>query len=98
MRTRASSIWITSHSDSDYPPLFFSGTSRGVHGNEAIVEGLVRMGWSGVVRWQFVSFLFWFSLRQCQPLIGTGPGINLWRSYAVEVCIIVLTPPSLPHR
>ena len=47
--------------DYPYPPLFFSGTSRGVNGNEALVEGLVRMGWDGVVRWQFVGSLVFVS-------------------------------------
>ena len=42
--------------DSEYPPLYFGGTSRGVNGNEASVEGCVRMGEDGVARWQFVSF------------------------------------------
>jgi hypothetical protein len=42
--------------DTEYPPLYFGGTSRGVNGNEATVEGCVRMGEDSVTRWQFVSF------------------------------------------
>jgi hypothetical protein len=41
--------------DDPYPPLYFSGSSKGVNGNEALVEGSVRRGRDGAVRWQFVS-------------------------------------------
>jgi hypothetical protein len=37
-----------------YPPLCFSGISRGVNTRHAVVEGTVRMGEDGIVRWQFV--------------------------------------------
>lgn len=36
------------------PPLYFSGSSKCVNGSEALVEGTVRMGSDGAVRWQFV--------------------------------------------
>ncbi|KIJ68795.1 hypothetical protein HYDPIDRAFT_37230 [Hydnomerulius pinastri MD-312] len=39
--------------DSQYPTLYFSGTSWGVHGNEATVVGSVCMADDGVVRWRF---------------------------------------------
>ncbi|KAJ3714002.1 hypothetical protein DFJ43DRAFT_1007917 [Lentinula guzmanii] len=38
-----------------YPTLYFCGTSRGVSGNEAKVEGSVCIGIDGTVRWTFVS-------------------------------------------
>jgi len=38
-----------------HPVTFFTGSSRGVNGNEAIVEGYVRMASDGTVRWKFVS-------------------------------------------
>ncbi|KAF9458738.1 hypothetical protein BDZ94DRAFT_1269931 [Collybia nuda] len=38
-----------------YPPLYFSGSSKSVNGAEALVEGTVRMGHDGVVRWNFAS-------------------------------------------
>jgi hypothetical protein len=38
-----------------YPPLCFSGFSRGVNTRHAVVEGTVRMGEDGIIRWQFVS-------------------------------------------
>ncbi|TFK76733.1 hypothetical protein BDN72DRAFT_829885 [Pluteus cervinus] len=41
--------------DPRYPPLCFSGSAKGVQGNEAVIEGMVRMGVDGVARWQFVS-------------------------------------------
>jgi hypothetical protein len=41
-----------------HPVTFFTGSSRGVNGNEAIVEGYVRMASDGTVRWKFVSPLF----------------------------------------
>jgi hypothetical protein len=40
---------------SEYPPLYFGGTSKGANGDQATVEGCVRMGDDGVARWQFVS-------------------------------------------
>lgn len=40
---------------SRYPNLYFSGTSKGVEGNEATVNGIVSMGDDGVARWRFVS-------------------------------------------
>ncbi|KAJ3985379.1 hypothetical protein F5890DRAFT_1156935 [Lentinula detonsa] len=36
-----------------YPTLYFCGTSRGVSGNEAKVEGSVCIGIDGTVRWTF---------------------------------------------
>lgn len=45
-----------------FPPLCFSGTSKGVNGNEAAVEGYVVMGKDGVPRWQLVR-VFYLSLR-----------------------------------
>ncbi|KAJ4476606.1 hypothetical protein J3R30DRAFT_3487757 [Lentinula aciculospora] len=38
-----------------YPTLFFCGTSRGISGNEAKIEGNVSIGIDGTVRWTFVS-------------------------------------------
>lgn len=38
-----------------YPSLYFAGSSTGVNGPEASVEGVVRMGSDGLVRWQFVG-------------------------------------------
>ncbi|TFK36787.1 hypothetical protein BDQ12DRAFT_736537 [Crucibulum laeve] len=49
----ATSGEMTSHDP--YPPLYFSGSSKGVNGNEAIVEGFVRMGKDGKVHWQFMT-------------------------------------------
>jgi len=40
-----------------YAPLSFTGSSKGVNGNEAEVEGFVRMGHDGVARWQLVRSL-----------------------------------------
>lgn len=45
------------NADEKYPPLYFSGSSKGVKGDNAIVEGVVRMGPDGVVRWRFVRDL-----------------------------------------
>src|SRR5271154_5404218 len=42
--------------DDEYPPIFFCGQQRGAHGNEATIEGCVRMGEEGVAKWQFVRF------------------------------------------
>ncbi|KAF9229710.1 hypothetical protein BS17DRAFT_688742 [Gyrodon lividus] len=39
--------------DPQYPTLYFSGSSWGVHGNESIVVGSVYMADDGVVRWRF---------------------------------------------
>ncbi|KAG9314698.1 hypothetical protein JVU11DRAFT_5505 [Chiua virens] len=41
--------------DAMYPTLYFSGSSFGIHGNEATVVGSVYMCDDGVVRWRFVS-------------------------------------------
>lgn len=41
----------------DYPPIFFNGSSRGVNGNESLIEGIVRMAEDGTVRYRFVSCL-----------------------------------------
>ncbi|KAJ3513121.1 hypothetical protein NLJ89_g3125 [Agrocybe chaxingu] len=38
-----------------YPPLCFVGSSKGVNGNEAQVEGYVRMGKDGIARWYLTS-------------------------------------------
>ncbi|KAE9395927.1 hypothetical protein BT96DRAFT_1042571 [Gymnopus androsaceus JB14] len=38
-----------------YPVLYFSGTSRGVSGNEAKIEGTVQIGVDGTPRWTFVN-------------------------------------------
>ena len=38
-----------------YPTLYFTGSSRGIQGNEATVIGSVTMSEGGVVRWRFVS-------------------------------------------
>ncbi|KAJ7101020.1 hypothetical protein C8R43DRAFT_1244239 [Mycena crocata] len=39
----------------DYPPLYFSGTSRGAASQEAIIQGFVRMGHDFIPRWRFTS-------------------------------------------
>ncbi|KAF9243751.1 hypothetical protein BU15DRAFT_71875 [Melanogaster broomeanus] len=41
--------------DTRYPTLHFSGSSWGIHGNEATVVGSVYMAGDGVVRWRFAS-------------------------------------------
>lgn len=51
---KAKALESSSVSPDPYPPLYFSGSSKGVNGNEALVEGTVRMGRDGAVRWQFV--------------------------------------------
>ncbi|KAF4623349.1 hypothetical protein D9613_002064 [Agrocybe pediades] len=38
-----------------YPTLCIGGSSKGVNGNEAIVEGCVIMGQDGVARWEIIS-------------------------------------------
>ncbi|KAJ3718435.1 hypothetical protein C8R42DRAFT_675984 [Lentinula raphanica] len=40
-----------------YPTLYFAGTSRGVTGNEAKVEGSVCIGIDGTVRWTFYDLI-----------------------------------------
>ncbi|PBK77144.1 hypothetical protein ARMSODRAFT_949034 [Armillaria solidipes] len=40
-----------------YPSLYFHGTSRGVDGNGSVIEGMVKMGNDGAVRYKFVSCL-----------------------------------------
>uniref|UniRef100_A0A0W0FAM9 F-box domain-containing protein n=1 Tax=Moniliophthora roreri TaxID=221103 RepID=A0A0W0FAM9_MONRR len=40
-----------------YPTLYFAGISRGVTGNESNVEGNVRIGLDGTVRWQFLDII-----------------------------------------
>ncbi|KAF8656390.1 hypothetical protein AX16_002576 [Volvariella volvacea WC 439] len=39
----------------EYPPLFFTGSAKGVTRNTSVVEGMVSMGMDGIVKWQFVS-------------------------------------------
>lgn len=51
---KAKALESSSVSPDPCPPLYFSGSSKGVNGNEALVEGTVRMGRDGAVRWQFV--------------------------------------------
>ncbi|KAF8973541.1 hypothetical protein BDZ97DRAFT_1751578 [Flammula alnicola] len=38
-----------------FPPLCFTGSSKGVNGNEAAVEGFVTMGKDGIPRWRMTS-------------------------------------------
>ncbi|KAJ3575920.1 hypothetical protein NP233_g795 [Leucocoprinus birnbaumii] len=38
-----------------HPITFFHGTSKGVNGNEAVVEGYVRVATDGSVRWRLLS-------------------------------------------
>jgi hypothetical protein len=38
-----------------HPGTFFNGSSKGINGNEATVEGYVRMASDGTVRWKMVS-------------------------------------------
>ena len=37
-----------------YPPLYFMGSSMGVNGQQATIEGMVQMNPDGIVQWQFV--------------------------------------------
>lgn len=39
----------------NHPQLYFTGTSRGQHGNESQINGTVLMGVDGIIRWRFVS-------------------------------------------
>ncbi|KAJ7293186.1 hypothetical protein C8J57DRAFT_1429070 [Mycena rebaudengoi] len=39
----------------DYPPVYFSGSSRGALGQEATVQGFVHMGKDCIPRWRFTS-------------------------------------------
>ncbi|KAF7986246.1 hypothetical protein HWV62_38715 [Athelia sp. TMB] len=53
---RNASFLVRSNSKSKsayYPPLYFTGTSRGVHGNESQINGAVSMGGDGIIRWRF---------------------------------------------
>ncbi|KAJ7693683.1 hypothetical protein B0H17DRAFT_1199789 [Mycena rosella] len=43
------------HTNPDYPPLYFAGSSRGASGQEATVQGFVFMGQDYVPRWRFTS-------------------------------------------
>jgi hypothetical protein len=83
----------SSNQNYPYPPLFFSGRSRGVHGNEAVVEGLVRMGWDGVVRWQFVCgfSLFTFGFGADWELVKASiyGGHTQWRFASVPHVLLV---------
>ena len=45
---------IPSSKNPQHPPLFFTGSSKAVNGNEAAVEGFVMMGMDGIARWQLV--------------------------------------------
>ncbi|KAL4268432.1 F-box domain-containing protein [Pleurotus pulmonarius] len=46
---------VSSTSDSRYPTLYFTGSSKGSIGNEATIEGNVRLGVDKVPLWRFVS-------------------------------------------
>lgn len=46
---------VSSTSDPRYPTLYFTGSSRGSIGNEATIEGNVRLGVDKVPLWRFVS-------------------------------------------
>jgi hypothetical protein len=46
-----------------YPSLYFAGSSMGVNGQEAAIEGVVRMEPDGTVRWQFVRASFFRPAR-----------------------------------
>ncbi|THH01525.1 hypothetical protein EW026_g1195 [Hermanssonia centrifuga] len=39
--------------DPEHPPIVFKGTSHGMHGSIARIEGSVRMFANGVIRWNF---------------------------------------------
>ncbi len=43
--------------DPEHPPIVFKGTSHGMHGSIARIEGSVRMFANGVIRWNFVSLI-----------------------------------------
>ena len=45
-----------------FPDLYFSGISNGADGNEATVMGSVSMGNDAVVRWRFVSLIYFMQL------------------------------------
>lgn len=70
----------------NYPTLYFTGLSWGIHGNEATVIGSVTMTGGGVVRWRFVSpvIIIVSSWYQTEMKWGT-PGICNWFIHSVEV-------------
>lgn len=43
--------------NTDYPTLYFFGSSRSIYDDEATVVGTVYMADHGVVRWRFVGLL-----------------------------------------
>ncbi|KAF9015455.1 hypothetical protein BDQ17DRAFT_1269290 [Cyathus striatus] len=66
-----------------YPPLYFVGSSKGVNGNEAVVEGFVQMAKDGKPRWQFMSIYDnspqWSSNGVQIGEVGSGMGVvGVW--------------------
>ncbi|KAJ6575516.1 hypothetical protein B0H10DRAFT_1963801 [Mycena sp. CBHHK59/15] len=55
MRVQFPSVHPPYNHNPKYPPLYFSGSSRGASGLEAVVQGLVHMGRDCVPRWRFTS-------------------------------------------
>ncbi|KAJ7456624.1 hypothetical protein FB451DRAFT_1276613 [Mycena latifolia] len=55
MRIRFPSGGPPSHTNPDYPPLYFSGISRGAVGQESTIQGFVYMGQDYIPRWRFTS-------------------------------------------
>ena len=53
--------------DPKYPPIHFTGSSRGVHSGTSKIRGTVRMMREGVVRWNFVSTVQLSSLTFIPP-------------------------------
>ncbi|KAG7450187.1 uncharacterized protein BT62DRAFT_885214 [Guyanagaster necrorhizus] len=56
-----------------YPPLYFNGISRGVDGNKSVIEGMVKMGNDGIVRYKF-----------CEK-VSIHDGTTQWSSEGVQV-------------
>ncbi|KAK0506015.1 hypothetical protein EDD18DRAFT_1342354 [Armillaria luteobubalina] len=56
-----------------YPPLYFRGFSRGVDGNGSVVEGMVKMGNDGTVRYKF------------SEKVSIHDGTTQWSSEGVQV-------------
>ncbi|KAF5384743.1 hypothetical protein D9757_006251 [Collybiopsis confluens] len=79
LESSSSSSFSSSSGNADfdprYPTLFFSGTSRGVSGNEAKIEGNVRIGVDGTVRWTFYDLI--------QGAVHNGS--TLWCSKGVQL-------------
>ncbi|KAF9454995.1 hypothetical protein P691DRAFT_754120 [Macrolepiota fuliginosa MF-IS2] len=73
-----------------HPPIFFAGSSKGVHGNEAVVEGYVRMACDGTARWRFKVSIYdqspqWSSNGVQLGNVGSARGvIGVWTTTTHE--------------